>query len=104
MTRPARAVEATPPASATSAPRDTGDGTRATGDGARAARGAARGWPAGSPRGAAGRWGAAAVLGLVAGSGLLVFTDAPWMHVLGVAGLLLCAVAVFALSASPLDR
>jgi len=49
-------------------------------------------------------WGAAAAVGLVAGTGLLVFTDAPWMHVLGVAGLLLCAVAVFALSASPLDR
>ena len=55
-------------------------------------------------RGAAGRWGAAAVAGLVAGAGLLVFTDAPWTHVLGVAGLLLCAVAVFALTATPLDR
>jgi cytochrome d ubiquinol oxidase subunit II len=55
-------------------------------------------------RGAAGRWGAAAVLGLVAGAGLLVFTDVPWTHVLGVAGLVLCAVAVFALTASPLDR
>ena len=54
--------------------------------------------------GAARRWGAAAVLGLAAGAGLLVFTDAPWTHVLGVAGLLLCAVAVFALSAAPLDR
>jgi cytochrome d ubiquinol oxidase subunit II len=57
-----------------------------------------------SSRGAAGRWGAAAVLGLVAGTGLLVFTDAPWTHVLGVAGLLLCAAAVFALTAAPLDR
>jgi cytochrome d ubiquinol oxidase subunit II len=55
-------------------------------------------------RGAAGRWGGAAVVGLVAGAGLLVFTDASWTHVLGVAGLLLCAVAVFALTATPLDR
>ena len=59
---------------------------------------------AGSPPGAAKRWGTAAVLGLVAGAGLLVFTDAPWAHVLGVAGLLLCAVSVFALAAAPLDR
>jgi cytochrome d ubiquinol oxidase subunit II len=59
---------------------------------------------AGRARGAAGRWGTAAVVGLVAGAGLLVFTDAPWTHVLGVAGLLLCAVSVFTLSVSPLDR
>jgi cytochrome d ubiquinol oxidase subunit II len=59
---------------------------------------------AGRARGAAGRWGTAAVAGLVAGAGLLVFTDAPWTHVLGVLGLLLCAVSVFALSAAPLDR
>ena len=59
---------------------------------------------AGRARGAAGRWGTAAVVGLVAGAGLLVFTDAPWTHVLGVAGLLLCAVSVFALSVPPLDR
>jgi cytochrome d ubiquinol oxidase subunit II len=58
----------------------------------------------GSSRGAPGRWRAAAVAGLVAGAGLLIFTDAPWPHVLGVAGLLLCAVAVFALTAAPLDR
>ena len=58
----------------------------------------------GGKRGAMGRWGTAAVAGLVAGTGLLVFTDAPWTHVLGVAGLLLCAVAVFALTAAPLDR
>jgi cytochrome d ubiquinol oxidase subunit II len=50
------------------------------------------------------RWGAAALTGLLFGTGLLVFTDAPWTHVLGVAGLLLCAVAVFALTAAPLDR
>jgi cytochrome d ubiquinol oxidase subunit II len=49
-------------------------------------------------------WGAAAVAGLVAGTVLLVFTDAPWTHALGVAGLILCAVAAFALTAAPLDR
>ena len=58
----------------------------------------------GSPRGVARRWGTAAVLGLVAGTGLLVFTDAPWTHAIGVAGLLLCAVAAFALAATPLER
>jgi cytochrome bd ubiquinol oxidase subunit II len=58
----------------------------------------------GGLRGAAGRWGAAAMVGLVAGAGLLVFTDAAWTHVLGVGGLLLCAVAVFALTAAPTDR
>jgi cytochrome bd ubiquinol oxidase subunit II len=61
-------------------------------------RGAAR------PLGTAGRWVAAAIGGLVPGTGLLVFTDATWTHVLGVAGLILCAVAAFALTASPLDR
>jgi cytochrome d ubiquinol oxidase subunit II len=54
----------------------------------------------GTPR----RLGTVAVLGLVAGGMLLVFTDAAWTHVLGVAGLLLCAVAAFALTAAPLDR
>jgi cytochrome d ubiquinol oxidase subunit II len=44
-------------------------------------------------------WVAAAVVGLVAGTGLLVFSDSPWAHVLGVAGLILCAVGVFALAA-----
>jgi cytochrome d ubiquinol oxidase subunit II len=57
-----------------------------------------------SPRRATRRFGAMAVLGLVGGAGLLVFTDSAWTHVLGVAGLLLCAVTVFALTASPLDR
>jgi cytochrome d ubiquinol oxidase subunit II len=42
---------------------------------------------------------AVAVVGLVAGTGLLVFTDPPWAHVLGVAALILCAVEVFALAA-----
>ena len=63
-----------------------------------ARRSAARG---GAARGTAGRLGAAALLGLAAGGWLLVFTDAPWTHVLGVAGLLLSAVAVFALTALP---
>jgi hypothetical protein len=59
-------------------------------------------------RGPSGRLGAAplglaALLGLAAGAGLLVFADAPWARVLGVAGLLLCAVAVFALAATPPD-
>lgn len=42
-------------------------------------------------------WSAAAVVGLVAGTGLLVFLDPAWAHVLGVACLVLCAVAVFRL-------
>ena len=69
-------------------------GTPATTDGSRGAAGRLR---------PTRRLGAAGVLGLIAGTGLLVFTDAPWTHVLGVACLILCAVAVFALSASPLD-
>jgi cytochrome d ubiquinol oxidase subunit II len=69
--------------------------TRAAGD---------RGPAPGSARGGSARWGTAAVLGLMSGAGLLVFTDAPWTHVLGVAGLVLCAIAVFALTAAPLDR
>ena len=44
-------------------------------------------------------WGAAAAAGLVAGAGLLVFADSAWAHVLGVAGLVFCAVAVFLLAA-----
>jgi cytochrome d ubiquinol oxidase subunit II len=46
---------------------------------------------------------AAAALGLVTGTVLLVFTDAAGTHVLGVAGLVLCAVAVFAMTALPAD-
>jgi len=46
-------------------------------------------------------WGAAAVVGLVAGAGLLVFLDPAWAHGLGVACLVLCAVAVFRLASSP---
>jgi cytochrome bd ubiquinol oxidase subunit II len=73
---------------------------------ASAPRAAAAGQPGSAVRapGAAGRWGTAAVAGLVAGTGLLVFTDAPWTHALGVLSLLLCAVSVFALSAAPLER
>jgi cytochrome d ubiquinol oxidase subunit II len=51
-----------------------------------------------SPRPRARAWSAAAAAGLVAGAGLLVFADSPWAHVLGVAGLLLCAVSVFLLA------
>ena len=77
-------------------------GAEATAGGALGALGRARGSVA-RPRDVR-RWGAAAVMGLVAGVGLLIFTDAPWSHGLGVAGLLLCAVSVFALTATPLDR
>ena len=49
-------------------------------------------------------WGAAAVAGLVAGAGLLVFADAAWAHALGVACLVLCGVSAFALTAAPPDR
>jgi cytochrome d ubiquinol oxidase subunit II len=44
-------------------------------------------------------WAAAAVVGLVPGTGLLIFTDQGWEHILGTALLVLCAVAVFALAA-----
>jgi len=44
-------------------------------------------------------WGGAAVVGLVAGAGLLVFADATWAHLLGVACLVVCAVSVFGLAA-----
>jgi cytochrome bd ubiquinol oxidase subunit II len=55
-----------------------------------------------APASGAGRvrgWGAAALVGLVGGTVLLVFTDAPWEHVLGVLLLALCAVSVFTLAA-----
>jgi cytochrome d ubiquinol oxidase subunit II len=48
--------------------------------------------------------GAAAVVGLVAGTGLLVFADSAWAHALGVASLLLCATTVFLLAATPTAR
>jgi cytochrome bd ubiquinol oxidase subunit II len=44
-------------------------------------------------------WGLAAVVGLVGGTGLLVFANANWAHLVGVACLVLCAVAVFLLAA-----
>jgi cytochrome d ubiquinol oxidase subunit II len=47
--------------------------------------------------------GALAVAGLVAGTGLLVFSDAAWALGLGVALLVLCAVTVFRLSAGHED-
>ena len=46
-------------------------------------------------------WGGAAIAGLVAGAGLLVFADAAWAHGVGVASLVLCAVAVFRLASAP---
>jgi cytochrome d ubiquinol oxidase subunit II len=82
--------------------RGAGEEAPRAGNGARGAAGTERGTT--EARGAAGRWGGAAAVGLVAGAGLLVFTDATWAHALGVAGLLLCAVAVFALTATPLDH
>jgi cytochrome d ubiquinol oxidase subunit II len=45
-------------------------------------------------------WGGAAGVGLVAGTGLLVFADPSWAHLLGVAFLVLCAVSVFRLTAT----
>jgi cytochrome bd ubiquinol oxidase subunit II len=44
-------------------------------------------------------WGTAAVAGLVAGTGLLVFADANWAHLGGVVCLVVCAVGVFLLAA-----
>ena len=44
-------------------------------------------------------WGISAVAGLVTGTGLLVFANASWMHLVGVGCLVLCAVAVFVLAA-----
>ena len=38
------------------------------------------------------------------GAVLLVFTDATWTHALGVAGLLLCAITVFTLTATDSGR
>jgi cytochrome d ubiquinol oxidase subunit II len=107
-----------PVGGAVASPRGAGAGAEAlgAGNGARGAAGTQRGTTNGA-RGAAGtrrgttgarsaakRWGGAAVVGLVVGAGLLVFTDAAWAHVLGVAGLLLCAIAIFALTATPLAR
>jgi cytochrome d ubiquinol oxidase subunit II len=43
----------------------------------------------------------AAVAGLVAGAGLLVFATPAWTHAVGVLCLALCAVAVFTLAAPP---
>jgi cytochrome d ubiquinol oxidase subunit II len=43
--------------------------------------------------------GGAAVAGVVVGTGMLVFADAGWAHLVGVACLVVCAVAVFLLAA-----
>jgi hypothetical protein len=81
-----------------------GAGAVRGGDGALDRSAAGAGLEAGSPERRVRRLGATAVAGLVAGAGLLVFADAGWLHVLGVAGLLVCAVSVFGLTGSPLDR
>ncbi len=109
---PARAAApATPPAPAPAPDNATGPITLDTPAATEAAGPAGPIDPAGAanrraagPLRALGRRGAAAVVGLVAGAVLLVFTDATWTHALGVAGLLLCAVSVFAMSAAPIDR
>ena len=77
-----------PAASAASEPSGTGSPAGAT---------AAGGLPVPSAR----LWSAAAVVGLVGGTGLLVFLDPAWAHALGVACLVLCAIAVFRLASSP---
>jgi cytochrome d ubiquinol oxidase subunit II len=54
------------------------------------------------PSAAVGRtraWGGIALVGLVGGSGLVVFANADWVQMLGVLLLVLCAVSVFALAA-----
>jgi cytochrome d ubiquinol oxidase subunit II len=57
-------------------------------------------WHGAAGRAVVGRvWGTAAVAGLVAGTGLLVFADASWAHLAGVVCLVVCAVAVFLLAA-----
>jgi cytochrome d ubiquinol oxidase subunit II len=99
----APAAPAAPAGGAVASALGAGQETLGVGNGTRSATGSRQSTVSGA-RGGALRWGGAAVVGLVAGTGLLVFTDAPWAHVLGVAGLLLCAVAVFALTATPLDR
>jgi len=55
------------------------------------------------PRSAAGHppsrgWAAVAIIGLLAGAGLLVFTDPAWLHGIGVACFLACAVSTFVLA------
>jgi cytochrome bd ubiquinol oxidase subunit II len=49
-------------------------------------------------------WGAAAVVGLAGGAGLLIFSDAAWAYALGVLALVLCAVSVFTLAAPASGR
>jgi cytochrome d ubiquinol oxidase subunit II len=44
-------------------------------------------------------WGGGAIVGLVGGAVLLVFSDAAWTHAVGALLLVLCAVSVFALAA-----
>jgi cytochrome bd ubiquinol oxidase subunit II len=85
-----------------SSPGPASPGTAPSAAGSPAAGSPARAAPAGSlPPPPARLWGAAAVVGLVGGTGLLVFLDPAWAHGLGVACLVLCAVAVFRLASSP---
>jgi hypothetical protein len=42
-------------------------------------------------------------MGAAPGAGLLIFVNPAWAHGIGVACLVLCAVAVFALAAPPAD-
>src|ERR1700761_6624274 len=58
----------------------------------------------GRPRGEVRRLAATAVAGVGGGGGGRGFWQTPWATGLGVAGLLLCAVSVFTLTATPLDR
>jgi cytochrome d ubiquinol oxidase subunit II len=68
--------------------------TSSTAEGASFAEGA-------SPARRARAWATAALAGLVAGFGLLIFADPAWAHVIGVVCLVLCAVSVFVLAIPP---
>ena len=61
----------------------------------------ARPSPAGPLAHRARAWATAALAGLIAGAGLLVFANPAWLHGIGVACLVLCAVSVFTLAAPP---
>jgi cytochrome bd ubiquinol oxidase subunit II len=80
-----------PPATAPSSAASSSAAAPASGDAGAATPPSAR----------ARAWGGAAIAGLVAGAGLLVFADAAWAHGVGVASLVLCAVAVFRLASAP---
>ncbi|HEY1701094.1 MAG TPA: cytochrome d ubiquinol oxidase subunit II [Trebonia sp.] len=46
-------------------------------------------------------WTSAAIVGLAGGTGLLIFANPVWTHLVGAALLILCAVSVFILAAEP---